>query len=152
MRYFIHFVHHTRIGNESTTTGKHRSQLCRNKTSQVTGMGTHSMKSIKPHSLINFVYTSGNWLYQPSTADNGVKLERNSFLLQLRKYKRFTKIKLIGHLWKGSQLVYRMTNITNQQRSFILKNGNLRRSRTRINGEYLHYTSYLQVRHAIAML
>ena len=79
------------------------------------------------HQVVNLVNTTFERFHQSTSAYHSIKLHGYIGLAQLVEHQLLTKVLLFNHIVEMGQLVGTMGNGADQQRRFVVENGNLRR-------------------------
>ena len=118
--FITEFIHHARVGHKATASLDFRRYLVGYDATQIAGMHMLGVEFVIDHLLAYFVDATLHGPGQSAPADDGVKIQWLSVLLQFVHHKLTSEVQLSGNRAQGMKLLGSMLDVAYQQRSFIL--------------------------------
>ena len=109
-------------------------------TAQVAGMIVHGNTAIGvvEHQLVDFVHTAGNGLHQTAAPDDCIEVHGHVCPLQLVEHQLFAESPLLYHIVELCQILICVHNVAQQNGLFVVVDGQLGGSGTRIDNKNQH--------------
>ena len=92
-----------------------------------------SISCVVKHALVYFIYTTTNGLYQSTTANDGIKLQRNVCCLKFIEHQLATEFLLFSDITEWRQFLGRVGDVTEQHRSLVFIDSHFGAGATRID-------------------